>query len=153
LTKDVTGTVMQPNPINVVLIDHVVIRTVDLERMIDFYSTVLGCRLEKGPGDIGLAQLRAGSSLIDLVDSEGPIGRQGGGFPDHEAPNMDHVCLQIDPWDVDAISAHLRKHGVTPGEVETRYGAKGSGPSIYVSDPEGNTVELKGSPAAANSQS
>ena len=132
------------NPINIALIDHVVIRANDLERMVAFYQDVLGCKLERGPGDIGLAQLRAGRSLIDIVDAGGPIGREGGDPPDHGAPNMDHVCLQVEPWDESAIRAHLEAHGVDVGEVESRYGALGQGPSLYISDPEGNTVELKG---------
>ncbi len=134
------------NPINICAIDHVVVRVVDLESMIEFYAEVLGCRLERGPGDLGLAQLRAGASLIDLVDAAGELGRKAGAPPDHGAPNMDHFCVQVQPWDVDAIRAHLDAHGVAYGEVAERYGAEGSGPSIYLEDPEGNTVELKGRP-------
>ncbi len=133
-----------PHPINIVQIDHVVIRVKNLEQMIDFYTAVIGCRLEKGPGEMRLAQLRAGNSLIDLVDAKGPLGKPGGGLPDHTAPNMDHVCLQITPWDVDAINRHLKEHGVETGEVVTRYGAQGNGPSMYFNDPEGNSIELKG---------
>lgn len=135
---------MAVQPFNVVRIDHVVIRADDLQRLIDFYTAVLGCPLEKGPGDIGLAQLRAGDSLIDIVDAKGPIGLQGGDAPAHGAPNVDHVCLQIDPWDVDAIVSHLRDHDIEAGEVVTRYGAQGNGPSMYIRDPEGNSIELKG---------
>ena len=134
------------NPINIRLIDHVVIRARNLPTLVDFYCGVLGCRLERGPGDLGLAQLRAGLSLIDIVDSDGELGRQAGAPPDHGAPNLDHVCLQIEPWDTDAIVAHLEAHGVEVGDVASRYGATGRGPSIYIRDPEGNTVELKGSP-------
>lgn len=134
----------QSHPINVVQIDHVVIRVNNLDQMIDFYTTVLGCRLEKGPGKMRLAQLRAGSSLIDLVDAKGPLGKQGGDLPDRNAPNMDHVCLQIMPWDVIAITTHLKEHGVQPGNIADRYGAQGNGPSMYISDPEGNSIELKG---------
>jgi glyoxylase I family protein len=136
----------QEHPINIRLIDHVVIRVQDLVRMIDFYCGVLGCRLERGPGKNGLAQLRAGDSLIDLVDAAGPHSRQGGGRPHAEGGNMDHVCLQLQPWDADAISAHLKKHNVEVGDVVTRYGALGDGPSLYIKDPEGNAVELKGTP-------
>jgi glyoxylase I family protein len=136
----------QEHPINIRLIDHVVIRVQDLVRMIDFYCGVLGCRLERGPGKNGLAQLRAGDSLIDLVDASGPLGRQGGGRPHAEGCNMDHVCLQVQPWDADAISNHLKKHDVEVGDVVTRYGALGNGPSLYIKDPEGNGVELKGTP-------
>lgn len=135
---------MIANPINIRLIDHVVIRARNLEAMVAFYTDVLGCRLERGPGDAGLAQLRAGQSLIDLVDVAGPIGSQGGLPPDGRAPNMDHLCLQIVPWDEEAIARHLERHGVAVGETGNRYGASGTGPSIYLSDPEGNTVELKG---------
>ncbi len=136
----------QEHPIKIRLIDHVVIRVQDLVRMIDFYCGVLGCRLERGPGKNGLAQLRAGGSLIDLVDAAGPSGRQGGGRPHAEGGNMDHVCLQLQPWDADAISVHLKKHNVEVGDVVTRYGALGDGPSLYIKDPEGNAVELKGTP-------
>ncbi len=137
----------EANPINIRLIDHVVIRARDLDKMLVFYSVVLGCRLERGPGDIGLAQLRAGDSLIDLVDVSAKLGRDGGQPPDRNAPNMDHLCLQVRPWNIDAIRAHLDKHGVEVGEVADRYGAGGSGPSLYISDPEGNTIELKRAPA------
>ncbi len=136
----------QANPINITHIDHVVIRVNDLENMIAFYRDVLGCNLERGPGEGGLAQLRAGHSLIDLVDANGPLGQQGGDQPDHTAPNMDHVCFQLQPWDADAIKMHLELHGVAAGKVAPRYGAAGVGPSMYLRDPEGNTVELKGRP-------
>ncbi|KAA1193082.1 VOC family protein [Pseudohalioglobus sediminis] len=139
----------QANPINIELIDHVVIRARDMEKLVAFYCDVLGCRLERGPGDIGLAQLRAGLSLIDIVDVSGPLGRDGGKAPDHDAPNMDHVCLSVAPWDADAILDHLQRHAVDADEPATRYGAGGMGPSIYLRDPEGNTVELKGTPASA----
>jgi glyoxylase I family protein len=133
------------NPINILGIDHVVVRANDLERLVRFYRDVLGCRLERGPGKAGLAQLRAGRSLIDIVDAAGPVGQAYANAPDHQAPNMDHFCVQIRPWDADAIRAHLEAAGVEVGKIETRYGATGSGPSIYIKDPEGNTVELKGS--------
>ena len=127
-------------------IDHVVLRVVDVEGMIRFYQDVLGCAIERRKDDLGLVQLRAGRSLIDLVDVAGELGRKGGGAPGAEARNMDHFCLRIDPFDESAIRAHLRAHGVETGELETRYGAEGDGPSLYIEDPEGNTVELKGPP-------
>ncbi len=138
----------QRHPINIRLIDHVVVRAQNLERMVDFYCDVLGCRVERGPGEMKLVQLRAGNSLIDLVDVAGPLGRDGGGTPDHGAPNMDHFCVQVEPWDAGAIAAHLKEHGIETGEPVTRYGALGNGPSLYIRDPEGNTIELKG-PAPA----
>ena len=133
------------NPINISQIDHVVIRVNDLENMIAWYRDVLGCNLERGPGDYRLAQLRAGSSLVDLVDANGPLGKQAGDLPDRNAPNMDHLCFQVVPWDTDVIQAQLSWHDVEFGDVGNRYGASGMGPSIYLKDPEGNTIELKGS--------
>ncbi len=82
--------------------------------------------------------------MNNLVDAAGPIGRKGGDAPDHSAPNMDHMCLRIDPWDHEAIEAHLRNHGVDAGPIGTRYGAAGMGPSFYLRYPEWNTVELNG---------
>ena len=127
-------------------IDHVVLRVVDVEGVIRFYQDVLGCAVERRKDDLGLIQLRAGCSLIDLVDVNGELGQKGGAAPGAEARNMDHFCLRIDPFDEAQIRAHLRAHGVEAGELATRYGAEGDGPSLYIQDPEGNTVELKGPP-------
>ena len=127
-------------------IDHVVLRVVDVEGVIRFYQDVLGCAVERRKDDLGLIQLRAGRSLIDLVDVNGELGQKGGAAPGAEARNMDHFCLRIDPFDEAQIRAHLRAHGVEAGELATRYGAEGVGPSLYIQDPEGNTVELKGPP-------
>lgn len=137
---------MEPNPIVIRGLDHVVLRVRDMASMLAFYCDLLGCRLEKRQDKIGLIQLRAGEHLIDLVDIEGELGRKGGAAPGSEGRNLDHFCLQIRPFDAEAILAFLARHGVRGGEVVQRYGAEGSGPSIYVEDPEGNTVELKGPP-------
>jgi glyoxylase I family protein len=131
------------HPIQISRIDHVVVRVQDLTKMIDFYCNVLGCSLERGPGELELAQLRAGDSLIDLVDVAGPLGRLGGGLPAEEGKNMDHFCLQVHPWDESAITEHLEKHKVDFAPIAVRYGAQGNGPSLYLKDPEGNTVEIK----------
>ncbi len=138
---------MSDHPLNIRVIDHVVIRARDPEALMTFYGEVLGCALEKEQAGIGLYQLRAGASLIDIVAVDGELGRNFPRPPADDAPNMDHFCVQVEPWDADAILAHLRAHGVEAGEVVRRYGALGYGPSIYVTDPEGNTVELKGPPA------
>ncbi|HET6607628.1 MAG TPA: VOC family protein [Rhodopila sp.] len=127
-------------------LDHVVLRVSDLQAMMQFYTRVIGCPVEKIQDNLGLYQLRAGSSLIDLVPIDGPLGQKGGAAPGTEGRNMDHFCLQVEPFDAASIIAHLRAHGFDPAPVASRYGAKGHGPSIYVTDPEGNVLELKGPP-------
>lgn len=127
-------------------IDHVVLRTRDLDAMLRFYCDVLGCAVERRQDEIGLVQLRAGRSLVDLVPVDGKLGREGGAAPGREGRNVDHVCFRVDPFDAEAIVAHLAGYGVAAGDVASRYGAEGEGPSIYITDPEGNTVELKGQP-------
>ncbi len=127
-------------------LDHVVLRVSDLRAMKDFYMGVLGCTMEREREDLGLYQLRAGASLIDLVPVDGPLGLKGGAAPGAQGRNLDHFCLTVEPFDADAIIAHLRRHGADPAPVASRYGAEGQGPSIYVPDPEGNVVELKGPP-------
>ena len=128
-------------------IDHLVLRVVDLERMLRFYCGGLGCTVERRQDEIGLVQLRAGRSLIDLVPVSGKLGKAGGVAPGPEARNLDHFCLRVEPFDEASIRAHLEAHGIEAGQVESRYGAEGEGPSMYLTDPEGNVVELKGPPA------
>ena len=129
-------------------IDHIVLRVRDLETMVRFYCDVLGMAVERRQDRIGLVQLRAGASLIDLVDiasEEGAWGRPevAGGR------NMDHFCLATGPWDEAALRAHLAAHGVEIVEEGIRSGARGEGLSFYVRDPAGNTIELKGPPATS----
>jgi glyoxylase I family protein len=127
-------------------LDHVVLRVADVARSKAFYCDVLGARVEKVQEALGLHQLRAGTALIDLVDLDGALGRKGGAAPGAEGRNMDHLCLRIEPFDAAALRAHLEAHGVVPGDVVSRYGAEGQGPSMYITDPDGNSVELKGPP-------
>ncbi len=127
-------------------IDHVVLRVASLARSLDFWVGVLGCRVERSREDLGLYQLRAGRSMIDIVPIGGKLGMAGGAAPGAEGRNMDHVCLRIEPFNAEAIREYLLAQGVQPGEVASRFGAEGEGPSIYLTDPDGNTVELKGPP-------
>ncbi len=123
-------------------LDHVVLRCADQERMLDFYVRVLGLVEERRLEVIGLIQLRAGRSLVDLVPDASSAPR--------DRPNVDHVCLAIGDADMDAVLAHLAAAGVeTIGEPMVRYGARGYGLSVYCRDPEGNVIELKRSETAA----
>ncbi len=125
-------------------IDHLVLRTADVARMVRFYVDVLGCTVEREQPALGLTQLRAGSGLIDLVSLDGPLGQAGGTGPGAQGRNLDHFCLRIDPFDIESLISHFHIHHIDTSAVEQRYGAEGMGPSIYVKDPDGNTVELKG---------
>lgn len=132
-------------PFRLLHLDHVVLRAHDSESLLRFYRDVLGCSVERRNDDVGLIQLRAGASLIDIVPVDGKLGTLGGRPPEYdEGHNVDHLCLRVEPFDAAAIRAHLKRHGLRPSEVREVYGAEGFGPSIYVDDPEGNTVELKG---------
>ena len=134
--------------LRIVGLDHVVLRVRDLEAALRFWCGALGCSEERRSDALGLVQLRAGRSLIDLVPVDSPLGRAGGP-PPGEGRNVDHVALRLERFDPGALAAHLRAHGVEPGDVSPRYGAEGMGPSMYVRDPDGNVVELKGPPASA----
>ncbi|OLF54744.1 VOC family protein [Pseudomonas chlororaphis] len=130
-------------------LDHVVLRVQDLQRSLDFYTQVLGCEVKKRRDDLGMIHLGAGASMIDLVDVDGVLGRQGGAAAGAEGHNVDHICLRIEPFDEPALLAHLRGFGLRAEPAMARYGAEGEGWSIYCFDPDGNQVELKGPPTLA----
>lgn len=132
------------NPIQIRRLDHVVLRVRDLDASLRFWRDALGCPVERASDALGLYQLRAGDSLIDLVPLDGPLGRAGGAAPGADGRNVDHVALTLVQFDEPSLRAHLTRHGIEPGEVGARYGSEGTGPSMYIRDPDGNTVELKG---------
>lgn len=115
-------------------IDHVVLRVRDLPAMVKFYEQALGFKVERTLERLNLVQMRAGASMLDLVLGERP---QSGG-------NMDHLCFRVEPFDRTAIESRLSPLGIAVGETFERYGAEGTGSSVYFNDPEGNQIELKG---------
>ena len=127
-------------------LDHLVLRVVDLEAMLGFYCGALGCTIEREQPTLGLVQLRAGRSLIDLVPVDGPLGRAGGAAPGKEGRNVDHVALRIERLDLPALRAHFAGHGIDLPEPERRYGGEGYALSIYLRDPDDNVLELRGEP-------
>jgi glyoxylase I family protein len=133
------------NPFEITGLDHVVLRVKDLDAALHFYRDALGLTIEREL-DIGLVQLRAGASLIDLVPVTSPLGRAGGPPPGVGGFNMDHFALELAHFDAAAMGTHLDTYGIKHGETAQRYGARGTGPSLYITDPDGNTVELKGPP-------
>jgi catechol 2,3-dioxygenase-like lactoylglutathione lyase family enzyme len=135
-------------PFAVQRIDHDVLRVGDLDRSEAFYRELLGCEVARRRDDHGLRHMRAGASMIDLVSVDGKLGSRGGAAPGADARNVDHLCLRIEPFDEAAILDHLAAHGIAPhAPASENFGAEGEGPSLYLDDPDGNTLELKG-PAA-----
>ena len=133
---------MKP-PFEVLELDHVVLRVRDINASQEFYERILGCPLVRVLKDLGLYQFRVGRHLVDLV----PIGTRLGGStePIAKARNMDHFCLIIEPFDSAALLEYLQNNQVKiVAETGIRYGAEGYGPSLYISDPDGHTIELKG---------
>jgi glyoxylase I family protein len=141
MPDDVTPLASTHSALRVKGLDHVVLRVADMDRAIAFYEQVLGLHIERRLETIGLVQLRAGVAMIDLVPRT---------EDEDDGRNMDHFAVRIAEMDVPALTAHLKRHGIDPGEVRRRYGAEGYGSSIYVTDPDGNTVELKGPPETAS---
>jgi len=127
-------------PFSLMGLDHIVLRTPDPATLIGFYVEVLGAIVEREIPKFQLTQLRAGRSLIDVIGVDAPLAAEN-------ERNVDHFCLRIDPWDETAMAIYLRSCGLLVEESGIRYGAEGNGPSIYIKDPEGNVVELKGPPS------
>lgn len=126
-------------------IDHVVLRVQDLARAVSFYRDVLGCAVARERPTLGMVHLHAGASMIDLISVDGALGSRGGPAAGAQGRNLDHLCLRIEPFDEAALREHLKMHGVVvDGQVSSNLGAEGDGLSLYLRDPDGNGVELKG---------
>ncbi len=131
------------NPIEIKALDHVVLRTRDLNAMLHFYRDILGCPIERELVELGLTQLRAGTALIDLVTVDSELGQLGGKPPEQNGRNVDHFCLQIAPFEENELIQYLNSRDIQTEDFAERYGAQGFGRSLYINDPEGNVVELK----------
>lgn len=123
-------------------VDHLVLRVSDLDRARNFYEEVLGCSLERSLPELGLYQFRAGAQLIDLVTLDSPLGGTTEVKPAHR--NQDHFCLILEPFNEEVLRRYFNDLNVACSETRERYGAGGFGPSFYITDPDGNVVELKG---------
>ncbi|MEX6632035.1 VOC family protein [Hyphococcus lacteus] len=130
---------MKNCPIKIKQLDHVVLKTRNMERSLEFYCQTLGCTIERTVPTALLVQLRAGVCLIDLLDVSDGNERHSNA----QEQNMDHFCLTLDDWDEKAIRKFLIERGHSMSETVLRYGAEGMGPSIYIKDPDGNQIELK----------
>lgn len=131
-------------PIEMRGLDHLVIRCVDAEAMLRFYRDQIGCELVRHNEKFDLYHLRVGAQLIDLIAVGGILGQRGGAAPGAEGRNVDHFAIRIETFDADALHAWIEENALEIVEEGPRYGADGTGPSVYLRDPEGNIVELKG---------
>jgi catechol 2,3-dioxygenase-like lactoylglutathione lyase family enzyme len=123
--------------VKVIGFDHVVVRCADIEKSLEFYCGELGLEPDRVDewrrGEVFFPSARINATtLIDLF----PI---GDGPPRPDVPNVDHFCLVIQPADLDALAE--RFPGARRGDG--LYGAQGLASSLYVQDPDGNTVELR----------
>jgi catechol 2,3-dioxygenase-like lactoylglutathione lyase family enzyme len=114
--------------------DHLVLVVADVERSLDWYCGHLGLagvRIDewrRGEAPFPSARVSDGTIIDFVARGDRPA---GGG-------NVDHICLVVDPTDFSALGA-LGDLG--PGQP--RFGAQGMGTTVYIDDPDGNTVELR----------
>ena len=129
---------------DIIGIDHIALRMADLDRAVGFYGSILGMPIERLRGELGMVQLRAGKSLIDLVcNGQSPVVTLGEAR-DAKFGNLDHLCLRVAEFNPDKIRIKLENAGVAVGSTAIRYGSSGDAPSLYLSDTEGNGLELRG---------
>lgn len=121
-------------------IDHVAINVRDMEAMTAFYSEILGCSVERRREAAGLVHLRAGNTLIDLIDSNGPLGRA---TPAGYRNRLNHLCLTASDFDAKLLRETFISKGVAVGAIKERYGSTGVSRTLYFRDPENNGLELR----------
>ncbi|MET9415248.1 VOC family protein [Streptomyces klenkii] len=121
----------------VIAFDHLVLNVSDVERSLAFYTGPLGLepvRVEEWrAGRVSFPSVRVSpTTIIDLVDRE-----RG----ETAASNVDHICLVVEPLDWQTV-VDSGTFTVVDGPGQ-RFGARGNAESLYVLDPDGNTVELR----------
>jgi catechol 2,3-dioxygenase-like lactoylglutathione lyase family enzyme len=124
-------------------IDHILLLVSGMKPAVRFYTEVLGCTVEGALPQFGMLQLRAGAALIDLVDIAAPEASWAKP-PAAGGRNFDHLCLALGAYDEAKLRRHL--HRVEIIEEGVHGGSRGESLSLYVRDPSGNVIELKGPP-------
>lgn len=132
-------------PFSLVGIDHVVFIVDDMDAALDWYRRVLGCEIGYSYPALGMEQVWAGAALIVLWDITHP-GGAGAVPPVAGGRNVDHVCIATSAFAPEAMRAHLAREGVEIEREAVHGGARGMGFSIYIRDPFGNKLEIKGPP-------
>jgi glyoxylase I family protein len=134
---------MSAPPFTLVGLDHVVFLVDDMARAVDFYARVLGCTPGYSYPKLGMEQVWCGAALIVLWDITHP-GAAAAVPPVAGGRNVDHVCIATSTFDHAAMRAHLAAQGVEIEREAFHGGARGMGHSVYIRDPWGNRLELKG---------
>lgn len=116
----------------------------DLARSLAFYRDVLGLEVDRRRDDLRMIHMRAGSSLVDLQEADARVRSHDAGSGPKATHNLDHLCLKIADFDAETARAELIQLGISVGEMDVRYGASGHGQSLYLQDPDGNGLELRG---------
>jgi catechol 2,3-dioxygenase-like lactoylglutathione lyase family enzyme len=123
-----------PAPFRVTDLDHIVLTCRDVEATLAWYCGELGLEPVRADewrrGEAPFVSVRVNAvTIIDLIPGDAADGR------------LDHLCLVVEPTDLGALAASGR-FAVVDGPVP-RYGARGTGTSLYVRDPDGTVVELR----------
>ena len=118
-------------------IDHLNITVADIDRSIAFYKKVLGMEAEM-IGE-GRAALLFGQQKIHLDLASGPMAPKGPEAAEKRMPA--HICF-VTEAPVSEIAAHLAECGVPVRMQGPRAGAIGTIQSVYIDDPDGNSVEI-----------
>ena len=136
---------MSDVPFEIQRIDHLVLRTRNADRLVVFYRG-LGCEVVREVESMGMVQLSAGRSMIDIVAAE-----DAATAADGQGRNLDHFALRIEPFDEAAILEFCAEREI-PVTVMSMplLGADGYGPAVYLEDPDGNRLELKGPPVVSD---
>jgi len=124
-------------------LDHLVLVTADIDRSLDFYCNLLGLEGDRvdewRAGDVPFPSVRIdATTIIDLF----PPSMVDGGADATPSRNLDHFCVTVEPTDLAALAASGRVD-VVRGPQDGLFGAQGFATSLYIADPDGNTVELR----------
>lgn len=129
-------------------IDHIALTVGDLDASTALYVDMLGFTLARSRPELRMNHLRVGSAMVDLVASDGVLGRRRVGALSRRSGTLDHICLRIDRFDAETARRELAAFGITAEEPALRYGAGGEGMSLYFHNSDGHRLELTGGAAA-----
>ncbi len=121
-------------------LDHIVIKTEDVDRLLAFYRDVMGLDVlreeEFRQGKVGFVSVRVSPEVILDLSPASEV--------DRATPNMDHFCLVLEPTDMEELRLNLKSRGIkVDPDVHPAFGAQGTGQQFKIVDPLGNKIELR----------